>query len=227
MLLATAINPAAAEIATVYNLTYEEQEPGLDAYTTQYLVSGRYLRINDLSDSSGYVLYDDTKKTIYSVSHYNKSTLVMKYSDYVEIDLDALVETGYRKMQDAPAISGKPVYQYRVIDKGGSREICTDIHLAQGLLPEVTKILHNYWLVIASNQVKNIHKTPKEFQTTCYISDQVYNTGEYYTKGLPILEWHSNSKKKVLIDYAMIEPSDDMFSLPLEYNMFSVDNIDE
>ena len=222
VLCAAAFQPAAAQALAGYQLSYEEQEPGIDVYATQTLVSDRYLRINDLNDDDGYILYDDQEKTIYSISHSSRSSLVMKLADFKKIALDTLVETKYQALAGAPEISGKPVYQYRVRARGQGGEVCTDIQLAEGLLPQVTQMLHNYQQVVASSQVNNLHTMPEEFQTTCVIADQVYNTGEYYSKGLPVLEWHTQDRKRALVDYKKVELNAEMFVKPEGYHEFSL-----
>lgn len=224
ILCAGVVHAASAENLAAYQLNYEEQEPGVDVYVTQTLVTDRYLRINNPGDDDGFILYDDKLKTIYSISHSNRSTLVMKLADYKKLALDTLVDTQYQALAGAPAISGMPVYQYRVSAKTQGAEVCTDIQLAAGLLPQVTKILHNYQQVVASSQVNNLHKIPEEFQTTCVIADQVYNTGDYYLKGLPVLEWHTNDRKRALVDYKKIELDADMFVNPEGYREFTLDD---
>ena len=71
-----------------------------------------------------------------------------------------------------PAISGQPVYRYRVSAIGQDGAVCADIQLAEALLPEVTRVLQHYKEVVAANQVMNLHKTPDEFKTPCYMADQ-------------------------------------------------------
>jgi hypothetical protein len=229
ILCAGIVHAASAENLAGYQLSYEEQEPGVDVYATQYLVTDRYLRINNPGDDDGFILYDDELKTIYSISNSNRSTLVMKLADYKKLALDTLVDTQYQALAGAPAISGMPIYQYRVSAKARvaevqGAEVCTDIQLAAGLLPQVTKILYNYQQVVASSQVNNLHKMPEEFQTTCVIADQVYNTGDYYLKGLPVLEWHTNDRKRALVDYKKIELSAETFVNPEGYREFTLDD---
>jgi len=216
------ITGAAEKTVSAYQLSYQEQEAGIEPYETRYIITDRYLRINDLSDKEGFILYDDKTRTIYSVSHFNHRTLVMKNSDYKKIDLDKLVNTSYQSLVDAPAISGQPVYRYRVSSRGQGGEVCADIQLAEALLPKITRVLQRYKEVVAANQVMNLHKTPDEFKTPCYIADQVYDAGEYYSKGLPILEWHSNNTQKALLNYEKVEVSPDIFVDPQDYEKFSL-----
>lgn len=213
---------AEEKTVSAYQLSYEEQEAGTGSYATQYIVSDRFLRINDLSDKDGFILYDDTIKTIYSVSHLDRRTLVMKQSEFKSIDMTRLVEISYQALDNAPLISGRSVYSYRVNTISKDKTLCVDIQLAEGLLPQVTKVLQHYKEVVAANQATNLHKTPDEFQTPCFMADQIYDTGEYYTKGLPILEWHSNNSRKTLLNFEKIEVDPDIFIKPEAYTEFSV-----
>ena len=58
-------------------LIYREIENGIDAFDNHYLITPRYLRIQDPDDDSGYILFDSENTEIYSVSHYDKSILVI------------------------------------------------------------------------------------------------------------------------------------------------------
>jgi hypothetical protein len=222
LLFAAPLVQADEKTVTAYQLSYEEQEAGTEAFKTQYIITDRFLRINGLSDDDGFILYDDKTRTIYSVSHFDGRTLVMKNSDYKKIDINKLVNTTYQSLADAPAISGRPVYRYRVSARGQEGAVCADIQLAEALLPEVTRVLQHYKEVMAANQVTNLHKTPDEFRTPCYIADQVYDAGEYYSKGLPILEWHSNNSLKTLLNFEKVEVSPKIFVNPEGYKEFNL-----
>jgi hypothetical protein len=62
-----------------------------------------------------------------------------------------------------------------------------------------------------------------EFQGACFYADQVYNTGTYYEKGLPIQEWHSNDRSRILTTYDKISIDPAKFKYPESYRQFSVD----
>jgi hypothetical protein len=86
----------------------------------------------------------------------------------------------------------------------------------------VAEVLHRYKEVVAANQVKDLHKTPGEFKTPCFIADQVYDSGEYYSKGLPVMEWHSNKARKSLLNFEEIKVNPEIFVLPAGYSEFSL-----
>lgn len=208
---------------SAYELTYQEHEPGVDSYEVRMLVSKRFLRVDETDDDSGYIIYDDKLKTIYSVSHFDKKILVIKSSAFSAKDSGVKSSVEYLQLTDAPKVSGKNMFNYRVHtgDKQ-SGETCSDIQLVEGLLPEVTAILKNYQQVISGQQVKLVKKTIKEVQTACYLVDQIYNDGLYYDKGLPIQEWHSNDKSRILLDYKKVMIKAHLFDLPAGYSRFSI-----
>ncbi len=221
---------AEKEMLTVTQLLYIEREPGVDDYEVKMLVSDRFIRIDETEEDSGFIVYDDTDKTIYSVSHVDKSVLVIKQHDFSNKIAPVQSFTEYLLLADAPKVAGNNIFNYRVFvdnkvkETGESRkETCMEIQLAEGFLPNVTKLLQNYQKVVAGQQVKMVDNKVNDFQTPCFYVDQVYNEGDYYKKGLPIQEWHSNDRFKALTSYKQINVSSDIFSVPENYREFSVD----
>ena len=212
-----------------HEVIYEEKEDGTDFYIVKYTVSEDLIRIDDSVDpgenESGYIIFDLKKKTIYSVSHFDKTILVIPEFDN---DMKNAVKPNiiYNELDDAPTISGKKVFNYTVMaETKTSLEKCMDIQLASGLLPSVTSKLKQYQSVVSSQQVKTIASIPDEYKTACYLVDQIYNRGDYYDKGLPLREWHSNNRVRVLSSFDEVEVDSGMFALPKEYKQFSLDEL--
>ena len=220
----------------VYKLSYIEREPGTDEYEVTMLISTRYIRIDEEGESSGFIVYDDKDKIIYSVSHHDKSVLVIKEHVFSTDDLPVKPTIEYLPLADAPMVSGKNVFNYRVYvnennSKGESEneneneneETCIEVQLVENLLPEVRAILQNYQKVISGQQVKMVDNKITDIQTDCYYIDQVYNTGAYFEKGLPIQEWHSNERSKILTGYKKVSLDSNKFKIPQDYRQFSID----
>lgn len=212
----------------VYQLSYIEREPGTDEYEVTMLVSDRYIRIDEAGEESGYIIYDDKDKVIYSVAHHDKSILVIKEKVFSVDDSPAKPIVEYLELADAPSVSGKSIYNYRVYINTGTgkeaeEETCTEIQLVEGLLPEVRGILQNYQKVVSGQQVNMVDNKISEFQGACFYADQVYNTGAYYEKGLPIQEWHSNDRSRILTTYDKISIDPAKFKYPETYRQFSID----
>ncbi len=208
----------------VYQLSYIEREPGIDDYEITMLVSERYIRVDQAGEANGFIVYDDKDKVIYSVSHQDESVLVIKEQAFSEDKMPVKYQTEYLELADAPTVSGNVIFNYRVYTgEGDSEETCMEIQLVEKLLPEVSKLLHNYQKVISGQQVKMTDNKISDMQTACYFVDQIYNSGAYYEKGLPIQEWHSNERFKILSSYKKINVNPGKFMVPEKYRQFSVD----
>jgi len=216
--------PAGAnESKNAVKLVYQEQEEGVDPYVVTFTVSSDYLRIDDDSDNSGYIVFDIKQKRIYSVSHFDKSILVIAQYPETKHKPDFDIDIEYKPIESAPMIAGKRVYNYRVKAIAGDKsETCMDIQLVPGLLPEVSKSLQSFQKIISAQQVNSLEKTLDEYQTPCYLVDQVYNKGDYYSKGLPVQEWHSNEKRRQLMNFEDAEVDAAIFEIPQEYRQFSL-----
>lgn len=207
----------------VYQLSYIEREPGVDDYEVTMLVSDRYVRVDEVGENSGYIIYDDEQRKIFSVSHFDKSVLVINEYPFTEKDSPVKSEVEYLELADAPSVSGKTIYNYRVFTgKKENEETCAELQIVEGLLPGVAELLRNYQVVVSGQQVRMTDNVVNDIQSPCYFVDQIYNTGAYYEKGLPIQEWHSNERSKILTTYKKVKVATEKFSFPEDYRQFSV-----
>jgi len=212
-----------ADKEDVYKLSYIEREPGTDEYEVTMLVSDRYIRVDEAGEESGFIVYDDKEKTIFSVGHHDKSILVIKEYNFSIDSSPVKPVVEYLQLADAPKVSGKNMFNYRAfVNTDGGEETCLEIQLVEGLMPEVRTILQNYQKVVSGQQVKMVNNVITEMQTACFFVDQIYNSGEYYEKGLPVQEWHSNERSKILTDYKKVSVDSGKFKLPEGYRQFSV-----
>mgnify|MGYP001817565762 FL=1 len=223
LLIALAAPCGANEAINAVKLVYQEQEEGVDPYLVTFTVSSDFLRIDDESDDSGYIVFDISNNRIYSVSHFDKSILVIAQYPETKLSADFEIDIEYHALENAPMISGKQVYNYRVKAIAGDKsDTCMDIQLVPGLLPEVSKSLQGFQKTISGQHVASLEKTPEEYRTPCYLVDQVYNKGIYYNKGLPIQEWHSNEKRRQLMNFEAAEVDASIFDIPDEYRQYSL-----
>ena len=217
-------------ILAVTQLSYVERESGIDDYNITMLVSDRYIRIDEPGEESGFIVYDDKEKVIYSVGHDDKSVLIIREYDSSNKKSPVKSFIEYTLLSDAPKVAGKNMFNYRVfvnkseVSSNKNDEInCMEIQLVEGFLPEVRRLLQNYQQVVSGQQVKMVDNKVTEIQTPCFYVDQVYNEGRYYEKGLPIQEWHSNDRFKALTSYKKVEVENSIFSIPDDYKQFSMD----
>lgn len=222
--LICSFNTVAEEKLSAYQLVYDEKEQGTDFYPVTYTITDNYIRVDDGNGESGFILFDIKAKEIYSVSHSDESILLIPALSLADANNAPESVIHYEAMTQAPKITGKQVYSYRVTtDAVVDAEVCMDIKVAAGLLPEIAAKLKQYQSVIAGQQIKNINATPEEFRTPCYMIDQVYNQGLYYDKGIPVHEWHSNEKIRMLRDMGEVEVDSGLFVLPEGYRKFELE----
>jgi hypothetical protein len=217
--LASAPVIAAEQVSSV-RLVYQELEQGVDPYKVTYTVASEFLRIDDESDDSGFIVFDVEANKIFSVSHLDKSILVIPEYNSADFKPDFKTDIEYKAINDAPKIAGKAVYNYRVTAMTG--EICMDIQLVPGLLPKVADTLKSFQTLISGQHITNLDKTPEEYRTPCYLVDLVYNKGDYYSKGLPVIEKHSNGKIRQLVNFEDTAVDASIFTIPAEYRQYSL-----
>ena len=217
-------NDDPVESIQVTELRYIEREPGIDDFELVVQVGERFMRIDDMTDDSGYIVFDDDKKTIFSVSHFDRSVLVIEPFDFSKSDSPANYETEYLELSDAPAVSDNNVFNYReYTGKGKEEETCIEVQLVENLMPEVRRMLKNYLNVVSGQQVKMTDNKITDIQTACYFVSQIYNTGSYYDKGLPIQEWQSNGRFKALTSFKKVSSDKARFNVPESYRRFTID----
>lgn len=220
---------SAAEIPA-HEIVYVEKEEGTDFYTVKYTVSEHSIRIDDSAEpdeaESGFIIFDLKKEIIYSVSHFDKTILVIPKYDYSSQKNNIQSTVTYEKLDDAPSISGKQVFTYKLLAKtDNGLEKCLDLQIASGLWLDVTAKLKQYQTVVAGQQIKTIDTIPNEYQTACYMLDQVFNKGDYYDKGLPVHEWHSNNRVRYLKSFEKVVVYEQYFLLPKEYKQFTLEEL--
>lgn len=213
----------AAEMVDAVELVYNEIEQNTEPYTVKYKVTRDHVRIDDESDSSGYIVFDIRDNKIYSVSHYDKSILVIPEYPHEAYSPEFEVQVEYGALDMAPTIQEKKVYNYRVkAVTTVTTETCMDIQLVPGLLPDIAKTLQSFQKIVSSQQVISLEATPEEFRTPCYMIDQIYNKGDYYSKGLPVQEWHSNERRRQLINFERTKVDPSIFEIPPDYRQYSL-----
>lgn len=223
LLLLISLSADAGDTMNALKLSYQELEQGIDPYIVTYTVTGDYMKIDDEADDSGYIIYDINKNRIYSVSHQDQAILVVPEYPEQNFKPDFNIDIEYEIFKDAPTISGKQVYSYRVNAATDTKsETCMKIQLVPGLLPDVAGSLQGFQRLMSGQQALTLEQTPEEYRTPCYLVDQVYNRGEYYSKGLPIHEWHSNERMRQLLNYEEVEVNASIFDIPKDYRQYSL-----
>ena len=207
-------------ITGVNMLSYEEREAGTDSYIVRVLVSPGFVRLDDGYTASDFALLDRQSKTVFSVSHEDRSILVIEYQPGdVALPPDIkLTET--RTADDAaPAIAGKqPVH----INYLASGDLCFQAVTVPDVMGDAVAGMAEYAEVLAERQLNNMESVPVSMQTPCFLSRYVYAAARQYRDGLPVQEWDGSGYFRTLIDFNENEtvPAA-LFELPGAYERFS------
>lgn len=203
----------------VSSFFYQEVETGGEAVDVRYTVSDDFLRIDEGSLNDDFILFDRQKKTIYSVNQSDKTILYIESHDWQLESFSFSVNVKKTILKDAPKVSGQLVVDFK---KMADLKTCQHVQLLSGVYKKEMQVFSEYLKVLSGQQVKNIMATPVEMRSPCFMLDQVYNTGEYYQLGLPIMEWHSRGYSKFLTNYKNHSLGEQWFVLPADFKRYTL-----
>ena len=198
---------------------FDELESGVEPVQVRYLVTSKYLRIDNGNLQDDFILFDMTEKTIFSVNHTDKTILVIKNNNWMKPEYDFSPEVIQAPLEGSPVISGKQVQGYKVMVDG---EVCTNIQFIPGLYKSEMQVLKKYQQTLSSQQISNLSNTPEHMKTPCFMLDVAYNEGNYYDLGMPVQEWHNRGYAKYLKEYKTQNVPENFFVLPKDYKQYSV-----
>lgn len=202
-------------------LMFQDQEPGIDPYPTRVLINDNYVRMDDGVDGSDYVLFDRQLQTIYSVSHGNRTILVV-HSKPVEggPPMELTMDAKKTDHPDAPSVDDtQPVeYTLTVNDK-----TCSRIMTVPDFLPEGAEALREFRRTLAGQHAENLPKTPVEMLDPCFVAYHIYAPVRHLQYGFPIQQWDVDGNSRALIDYKRgLKADPELFTLPDGYRRMGV-----
>ncbi|OGI43354.1 MAG: hypothetical protein A2150_00765 [Candidatus Muproteobacteria bacterium RBG_16_64_11] len=201
-------------------LEFSEQEGGGEPYATRMLVVDDYLRIDDGQGSDGFILLDRPARTIYSVSHADKTVLVIAPRK-IELAPPAVFEHAVERDDEPyPQVAGKPVRRYTLTT---NKQRCVEVFAADGLLPGAVAALREYQEILAGEQAFTAARRPKELQDDCALAADVFVPARHLAFGFPVKQTNSTGKARDLIDFrtgVAAEPG--LFELPAGYRRYSL-----
>lgn len=206
------------EQVTVTLLLWQEEEPGIAPYPTRMLVTPDYLRSDDGRADSDYLLFDRKTGQLFNVAHDDQSVLVIDAAPLSpdagprpELDIELSAAT------DAPRIDGRTAQYFRARHQG---QLCSQATVVPGLLSDENAMLRVQRAVLAGRQYRDLHKTPEEYRTPCFLAAYVYAIDAPLAAGFPIQESIEGGMKRVLLDYRREQrvPAS-LFTVPQDYRL--------
>ncbi len=179
------------------------------------LVTGDYLRIEDGDAASGFILFDRRAATVYSVSHTDRTVLVVRAGPVQLVPPKRFQNTVAREAEPLPPVNGRPVVHYRLLTNG---ERCADVYAADGLLPEAVAALREYHQALAAVQGEGQARMPAALQSACDLAEFVFLPARHLELGFPVRQVNRAGVTRQLVDYQTGAPIEaTLFEVPKGY----------
>lgn len=199
-------------------LSFTESSPDGE-YPVRMLVSEKFLRIEDGDTQDGFIVFDRAARTIYSVSHAGKSTLVLHARPVTLSAPKQFEHKVERDKENLPPVDGKTVTHYRLLT---NRERCFDVYAADGLLPEAVAALREYHETLAGEQAAMQSNMPISMQSACDLADLVFLPARYLAHGFPVRQVNRVGVTRQLVSYKRDVPVEKgIFDLPKDYKQIT------
>lgn len=214
--------PASAS-TTVSLLLYQEQEAGIDPYPVRIMVTPEFVRFDDGHAGSDFMLMERATRTIYNVSHEERSILVIANPPVASGLPEDLSLSDVRETDPAsPLIAGRQPVHIRFLANG---EECYQAIVVPGLLPEATAGLGEFAVILGERQRGDLQSVPADMQTPCFLARYAYAPERHLLEGLPVQEWDSAGYRRTLTDFRTGESvSRELFELPQDFERLQLGN---
>ena len=200
-------------------LSFSESGPDGDVYPVRMLINERFLRIEDGDVQDGFIVFDRAKKIVYSVSHTDKTTLVL-HAEPVKLAVPkAFAHQVERDGEKLPDVGGRAVTHYRLLT---NREPCFDVYAADGLLPEALAALREYHRTLAGEQAAMQASVPAGFQSACDLAEYVFLPARHLEFGFPVRQISRAGVMRQLVDFKTGVPVEKgLFDIPADYKQIT------
>ncbi|MBU1192799.1 MAG: hypothetical protein KKA36_02790 [Gammaproteobacteria bacterium] len=198
-------------------LMWEEQEAGVAPYSSRMLVTENYLRSDDGHDDGDFILFDRQTQRIYSVSHEQRSVLVIEASQPPEmVPLQPPLQDSLQPDPEAPKIAGQSASHFQL---SSGDQVCLQATVVPGLMPDVVAALREMQAVLAARQYRDLDKTPEDYRTPCFMANYIYAIDRHLQAGFPVLELRQDGWQRALLDFHSDQPvAAELFSVPKGYS---------
>jgi hypothetical protein len=173
-MLGSAQSSLAADMIVLH---YLDQDPGAPPYASRILITPQFLRLDDGSDTSDFILLKRKTGELTNVLHSMKTNMRIRNKPLpVSARPTWRVEQRVEEMRPGTK-------RVTVLVKG---KVCSQTVAAERLLPEAAKALAEYMAALAWTQYQTYQNTDPDMRQDCDLVHHVWNTGLALSYGLPI-----------------------------------------
>jgi len=213
-----------SDSVTATVLYFEEQEPEIEPYRTRMMVTAKYLRMDDGSNSTSFLLFDRGKRVIYSTNAEEKNILVVPEQPAAKDASSKLTHKTVKLESSLPKVEGKDVTEYKLYT---SDKECYHLFAVQGLLPDAIAALTEYRQVLAGEQTRVLEHMPIELQTPCDLANNVFVPARNLEYGFPVRQQDMTGHLRELVDYKTETVSKTLFQLPDTFQRYTTQSIQQ
>ncbi len=213
--------PLHADEIKATTLYYRISEPGVDPYLSRWLITDHFVRIDEGDDADNFILFDRSKKTVYSVVHGDRTVLDIPYRAVDKKPAKQFKQESRIVHDDKiPSIDGKkPLYRELRVNN----TLCYSTVSVDKWLPDAVNAMAEYRQVMAGEHAKTLDNTPTELQDRCDLTLNIFSPFWLLEKGLPIQEWSPQGKASALLNYKTNQMFDSaLFVLPQGYQHYQI-----
>ena len=206
-----------ADQIKMLQVVFMESEPGIEAYSTRYLLGEHYLRLDDGTDQGDYILFDLKTRVIHSFNHEDQTHLKIEPREFKALDFKLDFNRQLTLMPQAPAIEGKTPVGYELKADGST---CKHVVSIKGLMPELIQVIRDYEWVLAEQAKTTLSRVPAAYQEPCYMANNYLFVDAYLEGGFPLQVIDYLGKQKKLISYETLLKSSEMMQFPEGYRVY-------
>lgn len=191
---------AAADQVDAGMLVYKVSEPGGAPYFTRFLVTPEFVRVDDPEDSQGFVIMNRDDGEILSVSH-EERTMVVVDPEKAATDEQAAVKlkrTIGAVEAGTPKIGGvQPVHINYTVEQ----DVCQQAVVAPDLLPAVREGVVQYYQRLSDQERITMALMPADMQVRCDLAIYRDDPASAFSDGLPVIIWYPDGRRWELVDF--------------------------
>lgn len=223
--LLTACDKTADEGSQNLMLMFGDQEPEVDPYQTRLIITPDFMRFDDGEGATDFLLFDRSKKAIYSVVQSNKSVTVIT-SDPREVKSPIELKLSNKTiddMKDAPSMEGvKPVHHVYL----SGEQVCFEVLSVPGFLPAYNRAMMEFNSVLANDAKLTLNSMPADMHNGCSLAKSVFAPNRHLQKGFPIQLWGPDGTQSVLLDFKRdYEADKTLFEIPASYSQLNIQEL--
>jgi len=198
-----ALSAGIAHAADMTVLRYVDQDPDGPPYATRILVTPDFMRMDSGDDAGDFSLLDRRRRVVINVTRDNRLAMVFAPG----------------MLPPTPA-GWAPRLEANKAERGGRRftltvngVVCSEGIAARHAM-DAARAMAEQKSILAATQYRVWKETPPELQRDCDLANQVWNSGDTLTLGLPLEEREFTGRRRKFESETLQPLNPELFRVP-------------